>query len=235
METTAAQPSRPLRRVGASPADPRSLRPSTLLQSLGPHLLPQAAVGQCALDVFVHQLRLWGPGVRLALGLCGGRPAPCSPPPRRSRRSECQACSALSPGTRAAAPTGNAAGSAPSGYAARWAAGNSPALPRDTTGQRCGLTATEGGWTQVPHRAMACGPSTWSLCHGPRHSIAHRHRNGLWPRRGHRHGLHWIVARAVAHRTLDLARPWLKPAAGEARAEGDVTQRMWLPGLSAGW
>lgn len=39
------------------------------------------------------------------------------------------------------------------------------------------------------------------------------------------------MARAVAHRTLDLARPWLRPAVGEARAEGDVSQRMWLPGL----
>lgn len=220
-----AQPSRPLPRVGTSPPRPPSLRPSALLQSLGPHLLPQAAVGQCTLDVFVHQLRLWGQGVRLALGLRGGRPAPCSPPPRRSRKSGCPACSALSPGTPAAAPTGNAAGSAPSGYAARWAAGNSPALPGDTTGRRCGLTATEGAWTQVPHRAMACGPSTWSLCHGPRHSIAHRHRKELWLRRGPRRGLHWAVVTAVAHRTLDLARPWLGPAPGEARAERDVTQQ----------
>lgn len=159
METTAAQPSRPLCRVGASPPNPPSLCPSALLQSLGPHLLPQAAVGQCALDVFVHQLRLWGQGVRLALGLCGGRPAPCLPRPHRSRRSGCRACSALSPGTRAAAPTGNAAGSAPSGYAARWAAGNSPALPGDTTGQRCGLTATEGAGPKYHIEPWHAGPA----------------------------------------------------------------------------
>ena len=58
-----AEPGRsPSPRPGPSP------RPSyPLLEGLWPHLLPQAAVGQRALDVLMHQLRLGGQGVRLAL------------------------------------------------------------------------------------------------------------------------------------------------------------------------
>lgn len=87
--------------------------------------------------VLVNDLRLKGRqevNTRVAGGGGGARsPKRNSRRPRRSGKSECRVCAGLCPGTPAAARTGSASGSGPSGSGGWWTGGSSPARPAGAT------------------------------------------------------------------------------------------------------
>lgn len=119
------------------PPLPPPLLPPPYLRVCGRIFFPRRQSAS-ALSMSSCTSSAWGDGASgwLSGGIWAPRPAPIppptarpSPPPRRSGRSGRRACSGLSPGTQAEAPMGSVAGSAPSGCAARSAAGSSPAPP----------------------------------------------------------------------------------------------------------
>lgn len=169
-----------LHALGEHPSSPRS--PWPYFRVCGRNFFPSRQSAS-ALSMSSCTSSAWGHrGVRLAQRATRPPLPAASPPPHHSGRSARQACSAPSPGTPAAALRGSAAGSAPSGCAAQWAAESSPAPPGGGGG------VASAGWTQMwcGHRhgmGHRCGQER-DQCHagvwlGQRVLLGHRHARAV--------------------------------------------------------